>query len=125
MPSVIRVVSVAAAATLLVGGGFLAGRMTGPAGEPANSACKEAQQVVAQALDDVQQAPEYDEAGKQQNVRLAANAILQNPQCFSAADRATAQSAVDGLDQQELDRWKEDFQQCVDDATDDYSWSNC
>jgi hypothetical protein len=51
--------------------------------------------------------------------------ILQNQDCFSVEERATAQSIIDTQDQAAADNLAEDIRQCVEDATDDYSWSTC
>lgn len=73
--------------------------------------------------------PEQEAGLKRTNGRMLANTILQNPDCFSTSDRASAQTILDsinnGVQQDAVDQLRDDMEQCVEDATDEYPWSNC
>lgn len=56
---------------------------------------------------------------------MVANTILQNPACFSTADRASAQTILDTIDQGVQEDALNDLKECLADATDEYSWSDC
>ncbi|WP_406369702.1 hypothetical protein OG788_07820 [Streptomyces sp. NBC_00647] len=56
---------------------------------------------------------------------MLANAILQNPDCFSSESRAFAQTTLDTIEQGVQQDSIEGLKECVDSATDDYSWNDC
>ncbi|MGP4090748.1 hypothetical protein [Streptomyces sp. KR55] len=129
MPSPARILGIAVAAALLAGGGFAVGRLTAP--EPSSTAadCAEPRRLHQEYIDSI--SPDVDQPmeEKRTNGRMLANTILQNPGCFSVADRASAQTILDTIDQgvQEdaINDLRSDVEECVEDATDAYSWSNC
>lgn len=125
MPTALRTTGAALAIALLLGGSFLAGRLTAPDRESADSGCRDARATVTQSLGEAQNARAATPDGGQAEARKAAHAILQNAKCFDADMRATAQSVIDSQDQGQMNQLKEDVRQCVEDATDDYSWSTC
>lgn len=98
-------ISAAVVVAMVIGASaFVAGRMTVEAG----SGCTDARQVVAQAESDVQDwvtDPERQKA----YARVAANAVLQNEGCFSASQRAQAQTVLDNLAMPEPDRLSESY----------------
>ncbi|MFF7260673.1 hypothetical protein ACFZCL_10365 [Streptomyces sp. NPDC008159] len=127
MTSAARVLGITAAAVLLVGGGFAAGRLTAPA-TPAKAAdCSEPRKLYQNFIDNSSTNQDADQ--QRYDGRMAANAILQNPDCFTSTDRAAAQTLLDtidqGVQQDAIDGLRDDMEQCVEDATDAYSWSNC
>jgi hypothetical protein len=93
MLALLRIAGVVVAALVVASGAFLAGRFTSSAADP-TSACIDAREVVRKANDDALAAGGDERIG---HARLAANAILQNPDCFGAHERATAQAALDVL----------------------------
>ncbi|MFI2367287.1 hypothetical protein [Streptomyces sp. NPDC018833] len=125
MPAAIRATYLSFAALLLVGGGFIAGRTTAPSPHDAGAECKDARQMVTASLTEAKAAHDAEAGTGQEEARLAAYAILQNPGCFDAKTRATAQSVIDSQDQAAMSGLTDEIRQCVEDATDDYSWSNC
>lgn len=125
MPTALRITGSALVLVLLLGGSFLAGRWTAPDRESTESGCQDARATVTQALGAAQDARAVTPDAGQSEARTAAHAILQNETCFDAQMRATAQSFLDTQDQQQMDQLKDDVRQCVEDATDSYSWSNC
>jgi hypothetical protein len=95
----LRSVGAVAAALSLAGGAFLAGRFAAPVSDagPASAAadpCADAWEVVRQANDDALATEGDVRTG---HLRTGANAILQNPDCFGARERAVAQSALDAI----------------------------
>ncbi|GHH83816.1 hypothetical protein [Streptomyces capitiformicae] len=122
-----RILGIAAAVIFLVGGGFAAGRLTAPQ-SPANAAaCSEPRKVYQEFIDNNSKNQEVEQ--QRYRGRMAANTILQNPDCFSSSDRAAAQTLLDmieqGVQQDAVDGLRNDVEQCIEDATDQYSWSNC
>ncbi|MHB9849126.1 hypothetical protein ACSYGO_07780 [Streptomyces krungchingensis] len=69
--------------------------------------------------------PDQEVAEKRTYGRILANTILQNPGCFSTGDRAAAQTMLDTIDQGVREEGLNDLKECVEDATDEYPWSNC
>lgn len=121
---------VAAALLAAVAAGFAAGRLTAPGnGQTAATACDGIRQSSARAFRSAARELDTDPATAQADARTAANLVLQNRDCFSADDRAQAQTVLDQVDdqvdQQQLQRLRDDVQDCVDAETDDYSWSTC
>jgi hypothetical protein len=124
----VRIFCIAAAAVLLAGAGFAAGRLTAPDAEARTSQCAESRTLYREELDKIN-TDQQETADMRTSGRTLANTILQNPSCFSASERASAQTLLDTIDegaqQDAINELRDDMEQCVEDATDDYSWSNC
>ncbi|MFJ8081978.1 hypothetical protein ACIQ6Y_15340 [Streptomyces sp. NPDC096205] len=129
MPSSARILGIATAALVLAGGGFAVGRLTAPVEESRASQCAEPRQLYRETIDQIDPGTSEQATEVRANGRMIANTILQNPNCFSASDRATAQTILDsindGVQQDAVNQLREDMEECVADATDEYSWSNC
>ncbi|MEU6261457.1 hypothetical protein [Streptomyces sp. NPDC047043] len=123
MPSVARILGVIAVVVGLAGGGFAAGRLTAPESDSTASNCAEPRKLYRHYVDAI--TPDQEVAAKRTNGRILANTILQNPGCFSTADRASAQTILDTIDQGVQEDTLNDLKECVADATDEYSWSDC
>lgn len=127
MPSAARIVGAVAAAIVVAGSGFAAGRLTAPETDTGASDCTEVRKVFDNDLDNISSS--QDVGQKQTDLRTLSNMILQNPDCFSAKDRATAQTFLDTAEQRAqqdaIDDLRSDMEECVEDATDEYSWSAC
>ncbi|MDX2933042.1 hypothetical protein [Streptomyces ipomoeae] len=123
MPPAARILGVTAAAVLLTGGGFAAGRLTAPERSTAASNCTEPRELYREYIDSV--SPDQAVQEQRANGRMLANAILQDPDCFSASQRAFAQTILDTIDQGLREDAVNNLRKCVEDATDEYSWSNC
>ncbi|MET8134675.1 hypothetical protein ABZV24_22430 [Streptomyces sp. NPDC005251] len=123
MLSAARTLGIVVAAIALAGGGFAAGRLTAPDASSTASQCSEPRKLYRKYVDAI--TPEQDVAQKRTNGRMLANVTLQNPDCFSSEDRASAQTILDTIDQGVQQDSINDLKECVDSATDDYSWSNC
>ncbi|MFD3929549.1 hypothetical protein [Streptomyces sp. NPDC058614] len=119
----IRIFAIAAAGVLLTGGGFAAGRLTAPGGDSSTAECAEPRKVSQEYLDAF--TAEQEVAEKRTNGRMVANTILQNPDCFGASERASAQTILDNIDQGVQEDAFNDLQKCVDDATDDFPLNSC
>lgn len=93
----IRYVLVAGAACLLAGGGFTAGRLTVPDSDSGRATCEDSRTALHDAVDEAQsyQADQPDQA--RQSALVAANVVVQNPECFNAKTRATVQVLLDGV----------------------------
>lgn len=128
MPSAVRVLGLAAAAVILAGGGFAAGRLTAPDSEAGASQCADPHKLFRETIDKIEPGDEAT-AETRSNGRMLANTILQNPDCFDASERASAQTILDsindGVQQDAVNGLRDDMEQCVENATDDYSWSDC
>jgi hypothetical protein len=123
MPTSARILGLATAAIVLAGGGFAAGRFTAPDHDSTGAHCAEPRKLYRDYADAI--TPDQDAAEQRTDGRMLANTILQNPGCFSTADRASAQTILDTIDQGVQQDALNDLKDCVADATDEYSWSNC
>ncbi|MEU5195248.1 hypothetical protein AB0G86_14500 [Streptomyces scabiei] len=127
MPTAVRILSATAVAIFLVGGGFAAGRLTAPNPRAGASDCSEPRKVYEEFIDNSSKNQEVEQ--QRYRGRMAANMILQNPDCFSSSDRAAAQTLLDmieqGVQQDAVNGLRDDVEQCIEDATDQYSWSDC
>jgi hypothetical protein len=127
MPSSVRIVSATAAAIFLAGGGFAVGRLTATDADANPATCEEPRKLYREYVDSI--SPDQEVEEQRTDGRMLANTILQNPSCFSTTDRAAAQTILDTIDQgvQEdaINDLRSSVEECVEDATDDYSWSNC
>lgn len=123
MLSAPRILGVTVAALALAGGGFTAGRLTAPDSSSSASQCSEPRKLYRKYVDAI--TPEQDVAEKRTSGRMLANAILQNPDCFSSESRAFAQTTLDTIEQGVQQDSIEGLKECVDSATDDYSWNDC
>jgi hypothetical protein len=106
-------VLVAVAAVLVAGsavGGFVAGRMTAPTNADGGAACSSATSTLDRMLKVEAPADETQEA-KNLRIGTMSNVILQNPDCFDAETRATAQAFKD-------QRASDDKDAAVSDAAD-------
>ncbi|MFE4697162.1 hypothetical protein ACFRIC_08730 [Streptomyces sp. NPDC056738] len=110
-------------AIALAGGGFAVGRLTAPDTSASGSQCSEPRKLIQEYGDTIR--AEQDAAQKRTAGRTYAHVILQNPECFSSEDRASAQTILDTIDQGAQNDAIEGLKDCVDSATDDNSWSNC
>lgn len=122
----------AAALLAAVAASFVAGRLTAPDDKgrvAAAAACEDIRQSSGLAFRNAARELDADPAMAHADARTGANLILQNRDCFSADDRAQAQTVLDQVenhvDQQQLQRLRDDVQDCVDAETDEYSWSTC
>lgn len=89
----------AAFCILAAAAGFAVGRATAPSAADAGASdtCAEAQEVYDYGM---RKANEIGatEPGAEPDLRLAINAVLQNPECFNAGTRAGVQTFADMLD---------------------------
>lgn len=123
MLSASRTLGIVVAAIALSGGGFAAGRLTAPDSSSTASQCSEPRKLYRKYADAI--TPEQDVAEKRINGRMLANAILQNPNCFSSTDRASAQTILDAIDQGVQQESINDLEECVDSATDGTFGNSC
>ncbi len=96
-------------------GSFILGRATAPgiASRAESAACDDAQAVLQEQLSiadenqsvvEARQGNSPEEEGKaEQALRTGAIAVTQNPDCFSASERATAQTYLDNWDKNAAD----------------------
>ncbi|MFE7216257.1 hypothetical protein ACFY0A_37045 [Streptomyces sp. NPDC001698] len=100
-------VAMLVAALILIGFGVVIGRMTADNDASQATGCTEVSKAAASDQATIaEKEPERETDSKAQAVwldtqRHLATAIVQNPECFSAANRATAQIALDALKQNE------------------------
>ncbi|MGC9536535.1 hypothetical protein [Streptomyces sp. UG1] len=129
MASAVRILGITAAAVLLTGGGFAAGRLTAPDPDTTAAGCAEPRKLYQEYLDGASSGGDGPVEEKRTNGRLLANMVLQNPGCFSTTQLAYAQTFLDtidqGVQQDTVNDLRNDMEECVEAATDDYSWSNC
>ncbi|MER6329242.1 hypothetical protein ABT298_07870 [Streptomyces sp. NPDC001034] len=100
-------VAMLAAALILIGIGVVIGRMTADSGDNQAIGCAEVRRASeADKATIVQKKQEMDQATDSQaqavwldTTRHLMTIVVQNPECFSAADRATAQTTLDTLKQ--------------------------
>ncbi|MDT0306854.1 hypothetical protein RM780_07740 [Streptomyces sp. DSM 44917] len=85
------------ALALVAAAGFAVGRATAPADASGNAACEDAQAAFRAALDDADSAP-ADDIEVRFYTAVAANTAVQNPDCFTAEDRAAAQTYLDAVE---------------------------
>ncbi|GAB2967489.1 hypothetical protein GCM10023080_032660 [Streptomyces pseudoechinosporeus] len=98
MSSVTRTIGTIAVAALLVGGGFAAGRLTAPELDTTTSDCEDARGQYQEFKDNPAPAgQDVDET--RLNSRMIAHTVLESTDCFSASDRAYAQTVLDMIDQ--------------------------
>lgn len=95
-----RRIAVWLAAAGLAVGGFTVGRLTAPTPPDATAlACEDAERAYAEALDSATaHGPDSSDADPEEArhyASVALHAIVQNPECFSAGDRATAQTILE------------------------------
>ncbi|MBZ3900567.1 hypothetical protein [Streptomyces griseiscabiei] len=123
----VRIFSIAVAVIFLAGGGFAAGRLTAPEAPASTVDCSEPRKLSEEFINNSSKNQEAEQ--QRYEGRMAANAILQTPDCFSSTDRAAAQTLLDtieqGVQQDAIDGLRSDTEECVEDATDAYSWSDC
>jgi hypothetical protein len=91
-PRAAAILSLTALGIALAAGGFAAGRISAPPSDTSAIDCTELKAEVVR----IGQAG--DGAQAQTGLRTAVHLILQNPDCFSASQRASAQTALDTLD---------------------------
>ncbi|WP_030322859.1 MULTISPECIES: hypothetical protein [Streptomyces] len=103
MQPVLRITGLAAGALLLAGGAFLFGRSTAPASGSVNADCQDPKQALSRAIDDAKTA--VDDSVAQEHGQRAVTVILQNPSCFDADTRATAQEIRDSQGQDPITRF--------------------
>lgn len=127
MPTAVRILSTTAVAIFLVGGGFAAGRLTAPDPSAGASGCSEPRKAYQEFIDNSSKNQEVEQ--QRYRGRMAANMILQNPDCFSSSKRAAAQTILDmieqGVQQDAVNGLRDDVKQCIEDATDQYPLGNC
>ncbi|MEV1086214.1 hypothetical protein AB0I98_49855 [Streptomyces sp. NPDC050211] len=96
----LRIAAAVTVAVLAAAGGFLAGRTTAPTSGGDGSACTSAKAAMDQAVKESADTPADAEQGvKDARAAMMVNVVLQNPDCFSVAMRAQAQTAKDELTQ--------------------------
>ncbi|MEE1939727.1 hypothetical protein V1L54_09960 [Streptomyces sp. TRM 70361] len=98
-----------ATVVLVTAGAFTAGRLTavGSEADSGTAACEDAEQAFMDAFEEAQRYqpdPEdpYRDADPDQarhHASIAANVVLQNPECFDAKTRATVQTFLDAVQQ--------------------------
>ncbi|MGW3913166.1 hypothetical protein ACWEBX_16865 [Streptomyces sp. NPDC005070] len=123
MLSPARILGATAAAVALAGGGFAAGRLTAPDASSTASQCTEPRDLLRRYADAIN--ADQDLAKNRTNGRTYAHVILQNPDCFGAEERASAQTILDTIGQGAPQDSTDGLEECFAGATDGTLGNDC